>query len=122
MPVWFSDASCFDALLTPAAERYVSASTVIFNLGGGWLARVWQDLVVGSTLVIFFALIDVSSFDWSCAALIVSRSCEARAVIVVAKDVLKIFRTDLSFHTAVGREDHLTLSCWWRSYALTVVD
>jgi hypothetical protein len=52
----------------------------------------------------------------------IARALGMVVVHLIAEEISKVFVVLISLQPAVSGEDHLTLGCWWGSYALTVVD
>ena len=88
------------------------ACTVVFDLSGCRLSRIRWDFVGRAlhVVVVGFSLCHIV------------RALGMVVVHLTAEEISKVFVVLISLQPAVSGEDHLTLSCWWGSYALTVVD
>ena len=110
--MWFTDATCFDALLAPTAERKVSASTVIFDLSGCRLSGIWKDSVGGAPLITIFSVIVANGFG-----IVNLCACNSYfAPMAVGNAIAELVRGVLLvqlLQPSIGREDHLFRSCWW---------
>ena len=104
-PVWFSNPTCLDALLAPTAERYVSACTVIFDLGSRWLARIGEDLMGSARLVRFF---NVFAFSIHGSLSVFLHVSSMVAICLIVEQIFQVLLGQLSLQPSVGRKDHLT--------------
>jgi hypothetical protein len=86
----------------------VPASTVILNLSGCRLSRIWKDFV-GSALMIFFS----SVFTFNIFRSVRFRYASSMVDRLVAEEILQVLFIQVCLEPSIGREDHLSCNDWW---------